>query len=156
MKSLMNIKITLVLVSALAAPIASYAQPQASKESIIQLLEMTNTIKSVQQSIDPLLRMLKTLKPDAPDEFWSDIRNNINSDNFTSLIIPIYQKHLSEEDVQNLIAFYKTPTGKKFITVKPMLDKEAVSKGREWGQKLVAEVDRKHRLYIKNHPQQQK
>ncbi|NOY84711.1 MAG: DUF2059 domain-containing protein [Nitrospirae bacterium] len=49
---------------------------------------------------------------------------------------PIYQKHLDSSDLSELIRFYKTPVGKKFLFVMPMITQEVMQAGQIWGQPL--------------------
>ncbi len=39
-------------------------------------------------------------------------------------IIPLYDKYFTQKDINDLIKFYKTPTGQKFINVTPELSKD--------------------------------
>lgn len=41
---------------------------------------------------------------------------------------PLYDKFFTEEDLQTMIDFYQTPTGKKTITVMPQLLQESVQR----------------------------
>ena len=43
------------------------------------------------------------------------------------IIIPIYDKHFSETELRDLIAFYKTPTGRKSTELMPELMKTAMT-----------------------------
>ena len=38
-----------------------------------------------------------------------------------NLLVPIYDKHWTDEDVKGLILFYETPLGQKMITVLPQV-----------------------------------
>jgi hypothetical protein len=44
---------------------------------------------------------------------------------------PLYDKHFTENELRDLIAFYKTPTGKKVISVMPALVVDSMSKLNE-------------------------
>jgi hypothetical protein len=63
--------------------------------------------------------------------------------------VPIYQRHLNKGDIENLIAFYSTPTGEKLLRETASMATEAlqsmmpiVSKYEETVQKrLLKETD---------------
>jgi len=47
------------------------------------------------------------------------------------LSYPLYDKHFTENELRDLIAFYKTPTGQKIISVMPALMMDSMSKMSE-------------------------
>ncbi len=59
------------------------------------------------------------------------------------LIAPIYVKHLTDEDLQNTLDFYKTETGKKFIEVMPLITQESMQVGNAWGQSLAPRIQQR-------------
>ncbi|WP_294293838.1 DUF2059 domain-containing protein [uncultured Chryseobacterium sp.] len=71
-----------------------------------------------------------------PDEFWNEFLKEVSSEEFSKLYIPIYAKYYSESDLDELIRFYKTPLGQKIITNTPLIMKESVEVGRDFGQKI--------------------
>jgi len=40
--------------------------------------------------------------------------------------VPVYQKHFTNGDINNLIAFYSTPTGQKFLHEMPAVTAETM------------------------------
>jgi hypothetical protein len=52
------------------------------------------------------------------------------------LVIPIYDKYLSDEDIRALTQFYATPLGKKVITILPKVLIECTQAGEKWGEQL--------------------
>jgi uncharacterized protein len=47
------------------------------------------------------------------------------------IFFPLYDKHFTETELKELVAFYKSPTGKKFISVVPQLTQESMTKTGE-------------------------
>ena len=41
-------------------------------------------------------------------------------------MIPVYQKHLTKSDVDEMIKFYSTPTGQKFLREMPAMTAEGM------------------------------
>jgi uncharacterized protein len=52
------------------------------------------------------------------------------------LIVPIYARYFSDQEIQELIQFYETPVGKKAVLVLPKIAAESREAGGEWGRKL--------------------
>lgn len=119
------------------------AQP-ASKESIQTLMQTTGAANMAKQMSVQIIPMLKKLVPEAPDSFWEDFFKEINAEQINELIIPIYQKYLTEQDVQAINAFYQSPVGQKLIRVQPQISKESMVAGQLWGQKIAQKVIQKY------------
>ncbi|MDG4811415.1 DUF2059 domain-containing protein [Hydrogenovibrio sp. 3SP14C1] len=132
-------------------PLYANAEPPqpASKESIQTLMQTTGAENMAKQMAVQIIPMLKKLVPEAPDRFWEDFFKEINAEQINELIIPIYQKYLTEQDVQAINAFYQSPVGQKLIRVQPQISKESMVAGQLWGQQIAQKV-------IKKYQQQQK
>jgi len=58
-------------------------------------------------------------------------------------MIPIYQKHLSQADVDAMIVFYSSPTGKKLMQEMPAITQEAMAMSYQHMQKQIDDVLRR-------------
>ena len=72
------------------------------------------------------------------EKFWDDFAKEIKAEDLVNLIIPIYDKYYTEDDIDQLISFYNTPTGKKMIETLPIVTQESMTAGQAWG-KLIGE-----------------
>jgi uncharacterized protein len=141
MKSRIVVVCTLVL-ACIAASLA-YAQVNRDKErEIRKLLEATGTTKTMPQMMDQMIAEFRKALPNVPPQFWDDFRKEVNVDELIGLIVPVYDKHLSLEDVKAANAFFATPAGKRFAEKLPVMSSESFEVGRQWGEakgRLVAE-----------------
>lgn len=154
-----------------AAP--TKAQEQASKTgvkvsaekeaAIRKLFEIQGTRKSMEQvfagmseNMKPTLA--KMLPPGEYQDkliplFFEKFHSKMKTDDLLDLIVPIYDKYLSKEDVDGLAQFYQTPLGKKLNAVLPQLTVEiqttAMNMGQELGRQAMMEV-------LGEHPELQK
>ncbi len=55
-----------------------------------------------------------------------DMFQNMPMDEMTQAMVPAYQKHLTKGDIDNLVAFYSTPTGAKLLREMPSMLAEAM------------------------------
>jgi hypothetical protein len=62
---------------------------------------------------------------------------------FTDLAARIYAKHFTVADLEQLIAFYGSPIGKKLVAEQPAMLTEMSAVAQAWGQNLGLEVMRK-------------
>lgn len=52
------------------------------------------------------------------------------------LLVPIYAKYLTRNDVQQLIKFYRTPVGRKLAGVTPSISLDSSRVGQQWAQSI--------------------
>ena len=118
---------------------------QASAESVKQLMNKTGAGELGVQAMNQMLPALKNLIPDAPEAFWDDYMAGFNPEDLIEMTVPIYQKYLTEDEIQAINAFYDTPAGKKLIRVQPNIMQESMMAGQQWGQAVAKDVMDKYR-----------
>ena len=138
---------SLVLIGALNVVADEKADSAAvsMRADIKRLMEITG---AGNLSIQIMNRMMLTMRKghkDVPEEFWDNFMAEIDPNGLIEIIIPIYEKHLTHEDIKQLIAFYESPIGKKLIKVQPQIMMDSMTAGEEWGKKLVKKVKKKLR-----------
>jgi hypothetical protein len=62
---------------------------------------------------------------------------------FTDMAARIYAKHFTVEDLDQLVAFYDSPIGKKLVAEQSAMLAETSAVAQAWGQNLALEVLRK-------------
>ena len=140
--------ITSILLSLLLISTSAFAEP-ASKKSIHQLMHNTGAGNMGIQIMNQMLPALKKMVPDAPEKFWTDFMAEVNADDMVNMVIPIYQKYLTEEDVRAMNKFYSSPTGRKLIQVQPSIMHESMMLGRQWGQGIAMKVLSRYKQEVK-------
>ncbi len=75
-----------------------------------------------------------------PPGFIEKFRELAKPDELTELVVPIYVRHLDEKTLDAVIAFNKTPAGKKMIASMPAITRESVAAGQNWGRALTQRV----------------
>lgn len=71
------------------------------------------------------------------EEVNSVINDSVINDNaINELSYPIYHKHLTTEDIAELIRFYKSPIGQKTMQLLPTVSRETMQAGETWGRTL--------------------
>jgi len=138
MKKILSIGISILCLS------SSAFGEVASPESVKSLMVKTGAGDMSIQMLNQMLPALKKMIPDAPEKFWQDIMSQVNGGDIINMTVPIYQKYLSQEDINALNAFYDSPTGKKMIKVQPSILRESMTAGQAWGQKIALDVMNKY------------
>jgi hypothetical protein len=106
--------------------------PLVSRYMYEHLFQATGSAQLSMQFMHQMRPHPKQLAPDAPEEFWENFMTQLNPQEMENLIIPVYQKHLTEEDVQAITAFYSTLAGIKLVQSQPLVMQESMLIGQQW------------------------
>lgn len=154
----MRIAATVTLILALAASAASGADTltPAKRADIARLISMTGGSNIAGQfaaiASKQFFTMLKASQPQIPDRAIAVMEREMNAlfteqidapGGLTEMVIPIYDRHFTHEELRGIIAFYETPAGRKAITVLPQVMQESMLAGQRWGQALGPEIERR-------------
>jgi uncharacterized protein len=119
---------------------------EAYKGALQGLLDASGTQAVFQSSLSQMIEMYKGLDMGVPDEFWTEVEEEFRErsiDEFVDLLLPIYQKHLSQEDLEALTAFYQTPVGKKYAEKTPLITQESMQAGQQWGMQIGMKIQQR-------------
>ncbi|MGO9118091.1 MAG: ankyrin repeat domain-containing protein [Desulfomonilaceae bacterium] len=102
----------------------AHAQPPADTEKL--------------QNIRKLIMLLG-----GPDMQEPRLSKDVDEKDLQGLIeklVPVYEKHLTDEEVSELLKFYESPTGKKAAQAMPQISEESRRIVLEWRQSLAKKV----------------
>ena len=94
--------------------------------------QMIQALKQSRPDVDP--RIFNIIKEET-EQFMTE--EMVEKESFFPFVYPIYKKYLSLEELKGLIAFYKTPLGKKAVSVLPQLTQESMMAGQQWAQTII-------------------
>jgi hypothetical protein len=138
----------------LAAPPARAAEPSvaavaAAKQLINQksanLFDplIPGVIESVKNAFAPtnpnLLREL--------NEVAAQLRKDLaaKKDDVLDAVARVYAQHFSEQELNDMLAFYKTPLGRKMLADEPLAVEASLKRAQNWANEFSEEVMRKFR-----------
>ena len=105
-----------------AAP-ASAGSDDISRMDKTQLINKFVEIYGVRQNMQANFdQMTSTLKPEQVEAF----RNAVKVDEIVQLLLPIYDKHFTADELRAYIRFYSSTDGKKLVQTLPLLMKDSV------------------------------
>jgi uncharacterized protein len=122
---------------------AVHAEETQKQKDIRKLLKITGSGELGTQVMNQMVVSMKKAMPQVPEKFWGDFMKEVRTDELVDLIVPVYDRNLSQDDVKELIKFYETPTGKKFVSVLPKITQESMVVGEKWGRQLAERVIKK-------------
>lgn len=120
--------------------------PDSYKATLLKMFTASGTDQSYKSAIDQMLSMFQAQKPEVPEEVWNEFQiqfMNTSLNDLAEMLAPVYQNHLTESDLEDIIAFYSTPTGKKFANSTPMIMQESMQIGQNWGMEMAQEIQEK-------------
>ena len=101
-------------------------------------------------------QMIGSAYPKVPDAFWTDFNGLIGKQEMDALIeqvIPVYDKHMSNEVVKKLIVMFETPFWIEWKKKMPLISREAGIAGQHWIHELTQADDFKQKIdrLVKKH-----
>ncbi len=108
----------------------------AKADSIRALIRMTRSSQIAKQIFNRILKMQRQRHPNVPDEWWENAREEADFEGLIDQFVPIYAKHFTHEEINQLLEFYRTSVGQKVIEKMPSVMQESMSLGRKWGKRL--------------------
>jgi len=109
------------------------AQENSYKQILHKMLEVSGSVESFKPSIKRMMKVYQKEYTGISSEQWAAKEKEIVSlsvDDLVDLLVPVYQKYLSQSDLEKIIAFYETPVGKKYARETPKLTQESMMLGR--------------------------
>jgi uncharacterized protein len=107
----------------------------AHEQKVRKLLELSETPKQVKLMVDTMIESFRT-NPDVPSGFVEKFKAEAKPDELVALLVPIYAKHFSESDIEEIIEFYETPAGKKLVKEQGDIARESQTIAQKWGREI--------------------
>lgn len=136
-------RLTAIFVALLAwaggFPVGVSAEGLAAEQPahIVQLLELNGTFRAGRETADQVAGQLRIANPSMPAEVWTRFSQLVSDrDTLIELYVPIYSRHLSDEDVTAVLSFYTSPLGSRWREVLPLIAADT----RQDAQQFIADV----------------
>ncbi|MEM6471942.1 MAG: DUF2059 domain-containing protein [Planctomycetota bacterium] len=112
------------------------AGKDAKRQDVRRLLVLTGSGNLGKQVVNQMVGQMKQQNLNIPDEFWKEFVDGVSPDELIDLTVPVYEKHLTHDDVKQLIKFYESPVGRKLVKVQPLIVQDSMQIGAAWGRGL--------------------
>jgi hypothetical protein len=124
------------------------APGKAPEEVARRLIAATGAAKVAEQVVSNLMGTFRGVFPNVPPSVWKEMEQSVKGDEMVDLVVPIYAKQLSVEDMEAAIRFYESPAGKRLVNQLPTITQESMAVGKEWGRqigkRIVEELKARH------------
>ena len=129
-----------ILVLSILSSTATFAQTDKEYTNTLgTLFEAMGSEETYKSVIKQMMEMMRQNYGDIDAELWSELEKEMVESSMTELVdllTPVYKKHLTLEDLKEIIAFYNTPVGMKLARSTPLITTESMQVGQEWGMKI--------------------
>ncbi len=115
-----------------------------------RLLEIMGSANAMKTSYEYMIDHYKKSSPEVPASYWNEAAKLVNYDSLIQKLIPIYTTHFNEKEIDDLILFYSSDTGKKIVEKNPLILQESMEIGSAWGIELAREIEKK--ISVKKSP----
>jgi len=141
MKTSLLVLILFLLPGGLLAQQPAATPTPATRADILRLFRAMNTEQQVREVMQQVLAQSRSLSREAIKQRHPDVtdaeldRMDKESAEMTASfpvaeliqdMVPVYQNHLNKADVNAMIAFYSSPTGKKLLREMPAISAEGM------------------------------
>ena len=109
------------------------------KAKVHEYLEASGSIEAFKIAIKAMIGNIKKMKTDVPSDFMTELEKEMlgtSLNDLVDLMEPIYKQHFSETELDEMIAFYKSPVGLKLSEKTPIIAQQSMQAGQVWGQKI--------------------
>ena len=156
MRKLSKIAVILCLFSVAGiAQTNDAAGSMPSKDEVLKFMEVLRIRSQLNQYFDGISKQAKVgaeqgFKSKVPnatpaqmaevDKFAESLFKNMPVDEMVDAMVPIYQKHLTKEDLDGILAFYASPVGQKLQREQPAMMQEGMQVGAEIGRRRLGAI----------------
>ena len=136
-----HLLVALLLVAGAGGQQPPAAPVPATRADILRLFRAMNTDQQVREVMQQVLAQSRSLSREAikqrhpnvteadldrMDKESAEMTANFPVADLIQDMVPVYQKHLNKADVDAMIAFYSSPTGKKLLREMPAISAEGM------------------------------
>jgi hypothetical protein len=127
---LFSMALILCLLLVFSLPRTPLAQEPCNRAHVRSLLELTSGTL-VRDLIAREINRLRAGHPRVPAQFWEQLTSEITLDDVFEPLIPSYCREFTEQDLKEILRFYRTPVGAKLLKAQPRLTRDAQMFGRD-------------------------
>lgn len=133
-------KLILLFAISLFCASASFGQVDEDYTKTLRtMFEIAGTEDTYKTLINQMFMMYKSQYPNVEEEIWDEFEDEFmqtSMNDLVQMLAPVYSKHLTKEELLQIIQFYNSPVGKKLAKSTPLITQKSMQIGQEWGIKI--------------------
>lgn len=129
-----------LLVLGIAGGAVAEDAERSDEQLALELLQVTGGADMARQAMQMMSVQMRPMFPTVPEALWSELLDSFDADELSELVVPIYLKHFSREELAGLLEFYRSPLGQRMIESMPLIMRESMAIGTAWGRQKAMEI----------------
>jgi uncharacterized protein len=94
----------------------------ATPDQVKEYIALTHAVQQTRQLMQTMTQgMERNAASYLPKSFWDDFHASLDKIDLQAALISAYQKYFSQQDMEQILAFYRTPAGQHFASVQPLI-----------------------------------
>lgn len=141
------------------AVVAQAQAPSASHLKLaLQVVELQGSGRSFEGAVPSILTQVYqqyvSQNPDLEKDIGAALRAMLpefdkRKDEISAILARVYAEKFTEADLKEILVFYESPAGKKFVAATADIGKETMGKLQEWSGKLSKDVTERLKAEMK-------
>jgi uncharacterized protein len=115
----------------------------AKRTDIKKLLSTIEAGKLGVQAMKQVMAQQAQANPNIPESFWTEFSQEMTAEKLEEMMVPVYEKNLTHEEVKALLKFYATPEGLSFAKKQGVIQREASEAGQKLGMETAMKIMQK-------------
>ena len=133
----------LILLLIATVSLTLQAQSKTYPETLKKYMEASGSLAAFKSAITTMMGSFKNMNSSVPEEVWKEFEAEFQKtsvDDLVNMLTPVYEKHITETEMNEIIRFYNSPVGKKLAEKTPPIMEESMAIGQTWGQAVAQKV----------------
>ena len=114
---------------------------QSKQEKIKELIALSGVFNMSEEVKNQFMLEFKKRYPHVPETEWKQISTKIDANELINQNIEIYGKYFSENEIDDLLKFYKTDLGKKLMKNSIGISNEIRGNSVKWVEKITKDIN---------------
>lgn len=131
-----------------------FSYSQTKHDKIKELISLSGAFKLSKEIEKDVLLNFKKRYTNIPDSVWSSLEPKINIDDLINQVIGIYGNKFTEKEIDELLTFYNSELGQKFIKNSPDIMTEVQNATADWAKNIndLVNKDLEDKGYLQSPP----
>lgn len=116
----------------------SFSQTDSTDIKVRKMIEVLGTTERMKVVAANLFKLQEEQNPGLTEsEYWQKLKaDGFDYEELIEMLVPIYKKHLTIDEINEIIRFYSSPSGQALVKKSPAISTESMQVGVAWGEKI--------------------
>jgi hypothetical protein len=135
-----RIAAVLVMIAAVGLCNVGIAADEAKRADILRLMEVSGELQTMRDAMAVVHAQLKERGTNLPDAYWSEFESVMQTDELPSILVQVYDKHYSHDQIKALIELYKSPAGLILVEKQRFIQADSMYVTQQWAARKSDEI----------------